>query len=439
MSWLGKIFSKKEVIANPEEPRQKAFSINDLKEFLGTHYKKEMSPFLEAAKAKYGEIQNAADGFQKSLENLAAANYTDPVDPYLLSVVVGRRRNFIQKMTQVAKQLKTPIKYDFDSILNYNNSASFSLNHANATTVEDYGQVVELLRKEAASAVSNFRRIENLLKELGFMVEHKNNFVNSMASSNGKLLLIERGLAAISEKEKLIGELRAGIKTSDADQLKISDDIANLEKSDEWKTNREMLKRRDELQAQKSELSSEMTQIISPLVKPIKKFKNLLDNNRESFENKKFVEALLDDYIDAIVLNDIAIFNSLLEKLKENILGKKIDLKERTSKILQTIDALRENDTLASLKNDYETLSREIEGLKIAIANSQIEGIKKKLETGLESVKRKRGEQSARLLNEEPDLKLILAKLEKDKSELELQVGSLTNTKINLDLKLPLS
>ncbi len=437
MGWLEKIFGKEEDVAKPEQSEQKVFDTNNLKEFLDAHYQTQMNPFFKTAKSKYDEIQNAVDDLRKSLGNLSAAEYTDTVDPRLLSVVVGRRKNFIQKMNDVAKQMKTPIKNEFDSILNYNNSSVFSLNYANATTVDDYTRVAELFRKEASSVISNFRKIETLLTEFGSMVKQKNNLVNSVASSNDRLLAITGDISKISEKKNLIEELRASIKNLDEDQSRISGEIADLEKSKEWKTNSEMLEQRDELQTKKSQISVETTQMISPLVKPVKKFKNLLDNSKENFQNKKFVELFLDDYLNAVVSNDAAIFNSLLEKLEENILNKKIDLKENANKILQTTAALRENDTLAKFKADYGTLSRKIQDLENAIANSQIQGIRRKLEADSESARRKRDELSVRLPKEEANLNSIRAKLEKDKSELELQVGNLTNTKINLDLKLP--
>lgn len=433
LGWFTKIFGIKESNTKKEELKPTTFGIESLKTFLDTQHENITNPFFKLAKTKHDELQTLANDLQGSLKILSEAKYTDSVDPQLFSAVMERRKNFIQKINAFIKKLRTPISSDFNSILDFHNSSVSTFNHANDTTVDDYRRLTELFRRETSLVINNFKKIENSLTDFGLIIKDKGSIIKSLNLAKSKLQEITNHISAFDEKKKHIEETADKIDDLDSEHVKILNGISALENSDEWRSYNNLLKKRDEAQNKIIQLSNTVIQTVSPLIKPIKKFKHLIDNGVVSFD-KKFVELFLENNSDAILRKDSSNFLSLLENLEKTISDKKIDLKDRTNTILDTITALKESNVIFGLKNDFETLSKDTMELESKIASSQVPEKRKKLAADLESVKRTKDNYNLELSKEKSNLESLRNDIHKARVEIEEQIANLSGNKVSLEV-----
>ncbi len=440
LGWFTKIFGinqepdTKKGELKKEELKPTAFGIESLKTFLDIQHENITNPFFKSAKTKHGELQTLADDLQGSLKILGEAKYADPVDPQLFSAVMERRKNFIQKINEFVKKIRTPVSPDFNSILDFHNSSVSTFNHVNATTVDDYRRLTELFSRETSSVINNFKKIENSLSNFGLLIKDKESAIKSLNLTKSKLQEVANHISAFDEKKKRIKEFADRISGLDSDHTKISDGISALENSDEWKNYNHLLENKAEAQNKMIQLSNDMVQAVSPLVKPIKKFKHLIDDGVVSFGDKKFVDLFLENNLNAILNNETSNFLSLLENLDKAISDKKIDLKDRASAILDTMTALKEGNVISELKNDFETLSKHIKELEGDIACSQVPEKRRKLSADLESVKRTKDNCELELSEEKSNMESLRNDIRKARAEIEEQISNLSGNKVSLEV-----
>ncbi len=432
LGWFSKIFGPKDS-AKKEDEKAIAFTIESAANLLDSKYGDIVDPFLEVAKSKYNGIQSVVKNLQNNTMILDNAKYADKVDPHLLAVVMGRRKIFVQRMNELAAKLKAPMEFTFDSVLDFHNSAVLALEHANATTLDGYMAITELFKHEASQVAGNLKKLENLLTDFSVVIKEKNEALASIQQGKIKLKEMSDAIYSVDRKKKYVEELESKLKHIDADCSKISGDISSLENSDEWRSYNELLKEKNGFENELKSVLDEMSQNISILIKPSKRLKNLVDNGFVIFPNKKFIENFLDDPVAAILNNDASFSNSLLECMEENILNKKIDLKDKENKILESISYLKKDDLFSKRKSKFESLSKKTNDLKNAIRNSPVMEKRGKLETDLESARRIKNECESDLEKERSSIEPLRNLAEKKKSEFELQISAMEGKKITLD------
>ena len=151
------------------------------------------------------------------------------------------------------------------------------------------------------------------------------------------------------------------------------------------------------------------------------------------FENKQFVANFLNDPVGETFHSDATVFNYFLAELEKNILAEKIDLKDK-DKVINAIAEIKEDNLLAVIKNNFETLSKELKDLERILTNTPIQDKKEKLETALGSIRKRKNECESELAKEKSSADSFRNSVIKKKTELEEQIVIIAGGKVTLEI-----
>jgi len=432
LGWLSKIFGKKETQIE-DQKKEPSLEIDGLPNFLNEKYKEITIPIIEDAKKRHEEILTLSNSLQSNLKNLENAVYNKPIDEKLFTVIIGRRKDFIQKMNNVVWNLKNPIGQDYSSILSNHTKSLSTLKEVNNSTSGDYAYIKEIFGKEASLVVQNFKKIQNTLTNFTSLIEDKKEKLEIIKSSTHLMDEIKKKKISLNNKENLNLETLKNIEKYNTELKNTSIKLDELKNSSELEKLNEILSERNKIEEKISNINEELNQNISPLEKPIKKFNKLVHDNVIQFTNVNFISLFLSNPTETIIDEDLNEFKSLLEGLEKSILEKKIELKDR-EKRLHTIQNLKNTDLISNLvkelKNNIENM-KEIENksseLKI---KDQID----KLEDDEKSWNKKIHDNKFEITKINSDIEKFRNSITDLKNNLEENIKSLSEETLTLNL-----
>ncbi|MFH1229012.1 MAG: hypothetical protein V1678_01135 [Candidatus Aenigmatarchaeota archaeon] len=360
LGWLDGIFGK--------DRKEEKVSLRDVESLVADKIEKDMEPLKESIRDGYGNLQTVANTMKEDLKALEQATYPEGTYQALISISVGRRKTFINKMDFVVRQLQKPIGKDTASIINFYEGANRLINATNAETIEEYALLKILFEKEGKDVLQSFRQIFEINGELGKMVSELREHDSKLSKVKGVVSEIQRLTEELGKDES---RLDKALKAKEDGIRKAEDDIGKLLQSGEWKALLEMQKSRDDMKAQMGKKKAEFMECISRLEVPLKKY------------NWSAKSRILDSYIlksfDSILCEDPKgdALMSALRDMKIRMIEGEMKLKD-SDRFLAAIDDAKE--TIVSAIEDYLRLSGELKELEEKIALQDVLKRKAKLE-----------------------------------------------------------
>ena len=423
MSFLERIFGKKEETREQVFNKQ-VFSIEDAENFLSTNFDERFQTFKEDASKIYEEMQPVMVNMQKSLENLVRVDFKEQVDSELLQNVIAHKKSFVQKMEIMIEKIKKPMQSDLDSILEFNKYISSAISETNMKTVKDYHFLKILFEKEAQKTFENFKILSN----------KSDNFETLINSNKENLFSIrnaQKDLQSIKEETRNLNQIEGLLKTfniklsdlkSKHDSLK--EDLKKFKDGKDWIHFNNLLEKKKIMEEKVSNLKSQIPQNTSQINKPLRKFKNLVDNGIVKIQNEKILKKYVESTLDALIEEkNPKTIRLILEMVQKNISEGKIELKDKEKTMIE-INRILDDNLFENFLKKYLLLMEDLEKLEEDITAHRASNIKNKMESQIEDVKR--------------DIEMIRLEIEKVKKQIEKTKNSIKERKITLEKTLTL-
>ncbi len=417
-----------------KEPDSETMTINRAHDLLERRREETARELMENAKPKYSEMQRCVTELEGAIKNLAGAQHSEDVDKdamnqRILSAAMAGRRNFIERMNSMTRDLRKPMGDDMDSVISFVESSVAILKNVNSTAFADYRFFGELFRKESSVALDSFKRLAKLSGELGRTIEPSKKGVDDIGLCKSELKNIQSSIASYRGKKSGLNDAERKIMEMKGDEERLKKDILNISTSDEAKDFERMALEKEEVQMRMSRVTSEAAASTSPLEKAVKKFKKSIEDGEVSFGNKRFVNVFLENPADA-VLGDAESFTSLLKALRANM--GKLELKERSAKTLEIVESLLSSDFPKKISGDIKLLSGKLSDVEDKISKSSIQERINRLKSELESMNRKITEAEAELPKERASLERLAGDISSKKSGLEQKLSRLLGKNVKL-------
>ena len=423
LSFLERIFGKKEETREQVFNKQ-VFSIEDAENFLSTNFDERFQTFKEDASKIYEEMQPVMVNMQKSLENLVRVDFKEQVDSELLQNVIAHKKSFVQKMEIMIEKIKKPMQSDLDSILEFNKYISSAISETNMKTVKDYHFLKILFEKEAQKTFENFKILSN----------KSDNFETLINSNKENLFSIrnaQKDLQSIKEETRNLNQIEGLLKTfniklsdlkSKHDSLK--EDLKKFKDGKDWIHFNNLLEKKKIMEEKVSNLKSQIPQNTSQINKPLRKFKNLVDNGIVKIQNEKILKKYVESTLDALIEEkNPKTIRLILEMVQKNISEGKIELKDKEKTMIE-INRILDDNLFENFLKKYLLLMEDLEKLEEDITAHRASNIKNKMESQIEDVKR--------------DIEMIRLEIEKVKKQIEKTKNSIKERKITLEKTLTL-
>lgn len=423
---MERIFRKK------EEAKEQVFSIEDAESFLSKIFDEKFQSLKEDVDKIYQEMQSVAANMRESLKILADATFSGPVDSELLQNVIAHRKSFIHKMKIMIEQIKRPMQSNFDSILEFNRSISSSISETDSRTVKDYIFLKELFEKEAKSSIEDFKRLSKLLRDFENLINNNKEVILSIRNFQNGLQSIKEERNILNQAEEHLKNLDARLSNVSSNYENVKEDLEKFKSGEEWTHFNELLNKKKSIEEDISSLKSQILRDISRIERPLKKFKNLVDNKIVKIDNAKVLGKYVNSTLDALIeeKNPEAI-KSILEMVQDKISDGKIELKDK-EKSLDEIRWVIENNIFENFLDDYISLVSDLEKLDKNISEQKAPSMKTDMENRIKDLERQVETTKMEIDEFKKQIEKLKNSISEKKNALEKSLSLLINRKISI-------
>lgn len=376
LSWIGKIFSKRE----GERIEEIKISLVEVEDFLRSKMEKDFEPLKDSIKKEHASLQSVANSMRNQLKTLEEAPYPERTYPIIIRKSVGSRKSFVGKMDFLIEHVQKPIGEDMASFLNFHGETDKLINAINLETVKDYAAVKILFEKEGKEVAQSFFQIVEIDNKLG-------NMLKDFKEYNSKMLKAKEIVAEISKlteesKENETDELEKTLKETEVKVKDIGDELGKLPESDEWKRFLEMQSAKEGIKQSMQNKKSELIQSLSQIETPLKKYNWSVKNRVLDYYSQKSLDLILSEDSGG------GIFKSALREIKMKILEEELSLKDG-DKFLGVISRMIEDNTVGRIVGEYLKLSDELKKQEERIASQDVIKKRSNLENEMKRLKEK--------------------------------------------------
>ena len=322
LSFIRKLFKKKE---------EKKLSFDMLgpwfNEKSGSYYS-EFNKIREEINSKINELVEKTN---ESIEKLKIAKLQNPnISVREKQFMEGNREAYINR-ARLFIEIKLPEK--IEEIDNFYSSFEDQFNNFEKSTMKPYQILQHFFEHETNSILYNIKKIEALSKELKELTKNEKisriNSINKRIDDIKNKKKLKEGLKnKISKKEQEEKSLKEEIKDDEdnINKLKKSKEFVNYNnKTDELRKIKEKIKEKE----------SSLINDFSVLEKAMKKFARI------AFEDEDLINKYIGNPVSALLSDNELRIISIFEKLKDNIVKDKVELKDKKKeKSLKAINKL---------------------------------------------------------------------------------------------------
>lgn len=367
------------------------------------------------------KIKEEKEKTNSNLEILKNAQLQNPNIPFKAKQLMeGNREAYIRKVIMFLKQIE--LEKDHKKLYNFCLSFDSLLDNFGKSTLKPYHILQEFFANESKSVANNIKNFDNLIKELRIIIEEKNlKKIEEIKEKINNLQIQINQKNKLSEELNNLSNLNKEIVYSkqfiekDIEKLKIAEEYSNLKNLKQTKQNIE-----NEFNNNKSLLDNSFSIIEMAL----KKYARI------AFE----YEILINDYLQnpiETLLNDkeLRIIN-ILEKLNNNIINNKIELKERKKeKTLEEIKNLNLEFFNNFIKRHNELRNR-LDNVNKRINENKTRKILEEYKNRLNKIDEDTEKTEQKIDNLKKEIEKI--NIEEMKRELEKEINGLLKTNIIL-------
>jgi len=365
--------SKQEVFTivpdNENESKQIVFDIESVIGSLEKKFDENFQSFKEDVRKSYDEIQARLNDFKESLINLEKSKFGENLDAEtlrlnsaLINLSNAHRKSFIEKMNIMINQLNSPLGSDVDSILKYQQLTLNSVIVADGKTLKDYGFFKDMLKKESEEIGKKFQLLYDAVKNFDYIVHGKIGNVISVKKAQDEASDIKEDMEIVERNKNILETIAMGLVELHIKRKSLEEDLRKLENNEKYLS---FIGRKNLLESEISEVKSEIHRNFYLIDKPLRKFRHLQKNvEKIGIDDGNFLDRFLDSPVDTLIKTDnFMLVNSLLNKLRTNILNGKLEIKNK-EKILQEIKTAIDKNVFNELVLRYNSLEDELNKLK---------------------------------------------------------------------------
>lgn len=315
------------------------------------------------------EIQKTKDNL-KNLENATLRN--DKITTKELQFMEGNRSFYIKRINIFIGAINIPEENIVEFIAKTHNS----LNELSKSTHKAYQILQHFFGDESYKIAQNLKKIDSNLVELNNSVSNKK--ISQIEEIKKDIAFLKESIKRKEQLKNNIEKTEKTINDFEKEKKNILSEISHKEQSSEYKEYHRLQVDEYKLNEQLDDLKEGIGHYFSVLEHSLKKHMNL------NPEDERLLTKYLSDPISALVEDYKLDIIKILERVKDNILLRKIELKDqKKEKTLITIDKITEAK-LTSFLTNYNSLMVDLRKISDRIGShtviEEIDKIKDQLE-----------------------------------------------------------
>jgi len=351
MKFFERFFGKEDKVT---EGRKEVIKFSEVEDWLRERKKSENRESYRKAKPIIGEILQSMDGIKELIDDLDRAECPDDIPKRARKIVLVSKPEFVRGIR--------------DSIRIIENSARDDLNefHRNLnSTILGIGKVIGGQGRYLPVAFGD--RIQKIAKESKLIVA-KGKELREFIPRNQRYDEILRDMEEIEKESVRLRNLDAGekeleekMKKTEEKREKLMQDYRDFEKSSEFKEFQKLRMELNELDKRKKDIESNIYTYLSPIKRPLKKFRRVTGETREI---KAYIDNPLQEFLSAgdglesIIIQVRKAIDSGALRIKKS----ELDRITRVEKNLRELYELREKHR--AIESEQGEISRRLESFQ---------------------------------------------------------------------------
>lgn len=413
------------------------FDIDTIEQFLNNQYNDIFQSFKEYVRSKYEDVQSKLLTFKSSLAKLGKATFSKPeggVNLALVQKLLAQRKSFINKMKLMIDKLSKPMGDSFDSITSYQISVLNSIKTADKYTSREFASFEQLFKEESKLISNNFRSLFTVVKNFDKFVSEKKDSFASISNARNEFEALKKYIRISKDREKELDDLNKHASDLKENLSSEKRRLKDLESGEEWKKFNDLTEDKTDMESQMSEVKFLISQNLSIIEKPLKKFQNLVFRGVEKLDNSKELDKYIDSPVDMLIATkDFAYFRSILRSICNDISSEKINIKNR-DKTLSKINWIIDHNVFEELVEKYNPLVNKLKTLEDDISKQIIVKEKQDVENHIEDLERESNSVTEKLVEIKKQVEKSNNLINTSKSNLEKLLSSFISgeAKINI-------
>jgi|TARA_B100002003_G_scaffold251306_1_gene294215 hypothetical protein len=408
---LKKLFKQKERIG---------ITLDNLEEWFDQKTK----PFYETNEHNIDSIKTKTkEEIEKTKENLQilkeAQLRNKKITTREVQFMEGAREFYIKRITQFINNITD----NEESSPSFIDEILTNINDFGKATLKSYNILQHFFKDEVYKLAQNIKVIENNIKSL--KQEFESEKIKNIEEIKNIIKIFRENTSKKEEIKAKIIEIEKKQEELEKEKKDILVETSNKEQSQEFKEYHRLNVEEFKINEQIDELKNEIIQYFSTLDHALKKYVKLHPEDEE-FLNKYIEEplkAMVDDYELKI--------KKVLEKVKERIHDKKIELKDKKKeKTLHVLDKINEAK-LASFLTEYNQLMVDLRNTQERVKQHDIMDVIEDIKIKL----KKKKQDIESIITQITSLKEKLANIDlpKEKETIKQKISEFLNIEFDLD------
>jgi len=369
---------------------------DELGKLLEEKVENQKDTILKQSKSIVKEVLSSAAQIHAEIEKIKTSKIPDNIPIKLKRIVKTSQPSFVASANESINPFLGKKESDFSDIEKLHKDLKKCLDSLAKAHVNQGRYLPIPFEHEFASIKKESKNLLEQSDKLGEIVKKsnkENKLLNKTLEQYNELIENQEKIQSINDSIKDYN--RKMISLVDM-RDKIIGKKDKLKKSTGYK---DLSRQKDEikdLEDKISELESKIFHLLTPLKRPLKKYR------KQAFESDKGVEKRIDAYIDnplkQFLSDDVKDLNSLLNKLDRYIEEGRVTLKDKEKK--KTRDKIKKmlDSNLDSIRKEHDELNKKLIKLSDSINSSDVNDKKDNIQNELKSL-----ENEINILEEEID------------------------------------
>lgn len=426
MDFFDKIFGEQKIVKKNEIIK---FRLSELEKWLKDERERREKEIHREAGSILDDIQKGIKNIHDLVLRIDALECPEEIPKRARKVILTSKPAFIRGILDAVKNIREKPEdkdlHGFTKDLQNTLSALFKVLIGQGRYLSlAFGEELEGIKKEAKHLSENEKELERL-------------------TSDNSLIYIEKDFRIFKERFSLLhhldkerSELISELEKLNFDKENLQNEYNGIEKRKEFKNFLEKEDRLKEIKEEKDRIESNVYNLITPLKRPLKRFRKFIQEKSTSKEiSIRDIDSYMQNPMDIFLFTNDNKIDLLLKCIRESLDSGKFEIKEQEKKktisrinsILNT-DLRKLKENLLFLKKEEKRISNEIGSSFILLEKNDLE---KKIgktsreialkEDEIEKIKKKRGKLADEIEKLKRDLEGKLSNLEEKNVILDFQ------------------
>ncbi|NJD77823.1 MAG: hypothetical protein FIB08_12130 [Candidatus Methanoperedens sp.] len=410
MSWIEKIFGKKQQQASPE------IKFGELGAWLDAESGKLSEKLGSYAASLYPDIREVLSEIRKSASILEKADPEGRFHLRQVKIGTSNRDNMVKQVRMLIDNISIPKTTDVKSIILFHDNAMQSLRVCLENMLKSHQYVKQVFLEESKQVIGDVNELGRLLNKLIEPIRDRKAVLDAFDNAKNTLSDLGKLYSDIEIEKKTIKENEeniSGLKMEIGENEKA---LAGLKGGQQWK---QYLEQKDELillENKARQAESDINALVLPLNKVLNRLRQLSESGRYILRPE--IREELHSCLSAPGSASLEFFTEVKSIIESGALNLEPEKKE---KMLEQINFII--SSFGENKGRYESLVTGIEMKKEEISNMAVHQEEKLLENKVSSLQDKLSTSEKELEASKKHLSSFLGEVESKKQELQQSVS----------------